>query len=1086
MAEYSIYLKLQTSEYAGAVGAATRQLSGLNDAATRAATGLDDNTAAARARTQAALGTVASLKQEIAALKEQQSGLQAGSTALKENQAQIRALTAALNPLQTEERTVAAAAKEAAAAQKEAARVTAEAIRSRAVEARAAAQAEKERQAAEKLAAQTAQGTVGAIRAEIAALKEQSLTLQAGSVELRRYQRQIQELNALIAPLKSNVGALEAVFAGLGGYIGLLGVGQAAATLLQLGEAQTKAVAVLSTVSDDADELRSRFEALNIQQGDLFTTTESLTAAYEAVSAGFSSAADAAKITASAQLLAKGGLGGSAEAVGLLSTVLNAYGLNADSAAKVTDILAGAIAFGQLKAKDLSASLGNVIPIAAQSGIKVEELSAAIAILSKGGVNASRSTDALRQAIAALLAPGPQASKVLAELGLQNIDLTLKNKGLAAAFDELSKATGNNVKELRQIIPDVTALTGILPLVTDRGKELKEVTKELGSTTGTAAEQARRGATTFEQFGTAASNAATRIGRSIESQLNGPLGAAIRLLDDFVAREAGLEKLQELRKLNPGIQIAGDDVRSLALPPPRPDVLKQDLESQEAFAGALLSTPKTEQLKNTLSQLKDVKATLDGIKNGKYPADAEVVKYFQHEASGLKKYADLLRAEIDLDKLGKGGGAQGFAAGTVGAIRDKISDLRKEVAGLAPGSEKWKKDLANIHRLEASIADPFTAQLKEQNKELREREAVTKRLAREQEALNAQLRQALFGGVPTQGVSALRTYDVTQAGVASAAFGPSDPQNNNFADALRNTALQRQDDLEAAKETLKTFERLRDTFAEDTATLQGFKSELYALYDPLAKLDEKQDTAEARAKELKATAQGIASSLLGSSQSIAGGLTSIFQTFENAALSALTKVEQKLIGGPLENFIESLLGPLFGVGGGLNLSGVGIDLGGGAAAGSLFPTATGIDVSGAGFADIAGLKAATGFAIPADLAVPHYASGAMGIDQPTLAIVGEGGEPEDIVPHSKRLGYAQSLLGGGGRLAGTGGATVQVFNINIAGDDNSQHNEAHGLSAQEFVKQIQEQHMAVASANIYAARKSDKIRQALAGTQTRA
>lgn len=57
------------------------------------------------------------------------------------------------------------------------------------------------------------------------------------------------------------------------------------------------------------------------------------------------------------------------------------------------------------------------------------------------------------------------------------------------------------------------------------------------------------------------------------------------------------------------------------------------------------------------------------------------------------------------------------------------------------------------------------------------------------------------------------------------------------------------------------------------------------------------------------------------------------------------------------------------------------------------------------------------------------------VRRPTLAIIGEGGEPEDIVPHSKRREYADSITGSRGsmtvnvaiNLSAVDGASVQQF-----------------------------------------------------------
>jgi hypothetical protein len=61
--------------------------------------------------------------------------------------------------------------------------------------------------------------------------------------------------------------------------------------------------------------------------------------------------------------------------------------------------------------------------------------------------------------------------------------------------------------------------------------------------------------------------------------------------------------------------------------------------------------------------------------------------------------------------------------------------------------------------------------------------------------------------------------------------------------------------------------------------------------------------------------------------------------------------------------------------------------------------------------------------------IPAFAQGAV-VTKPTVALLGDGGEPEYVVPKSKAAGFATRYLQGEGRsAAGGGGFTAPSINI---------------------------------------------------------
>jgi len=169
------------------------------------------------------------------------------------------------------------------------------------------------------------------------------------------------------------------------------------------------------------------------------TTTRDLTSAYyDLVSAGVK-AADAQDILTQANTLAIGGLSTTQEAVDLLTTAINSYGLEAKDAERITDGFAQTIAAGKVTAAELAASFAKVAPIAADAGIEIEELQAAYALLTAKGIPAAEATTYMRSAIVALQKPTDSLRQVQEELGVNFAEMA-RDRGLVFTYNEIAKA----------------------------------------------------------------------------------------------------------------------------------------------------------------------------------------------------------------------------------------------------------------------------------------------------------------------------------------------------------------------------------------------------------------------------------------------------------------------------------------------------------------------------------------------------------------------------------------------------------------------------------------------------------------------
>jgi len=193
--------------------------------------------------------------------------------------------------------------------------------------------------------------------------------------------------------------------------------------------------------------------------------------AYDTLSAGFTKAADAAKILTAANRLAIAGIGEVKEGVDVITSALNAYGLSADRAEEVATSLFVANKIGKSTLSDIADGYGKIIPIAALVNVTVDEVNAAIAVLTQTGLTAAESETNLRMALLSVIKPTKEMTDLIQGLGYQTGDQMLKTEGLRRTLIQLSAATNGNQESFARAFSRVQGLTAATLLGSLRSSE---------------------------------------------------------------------------------------------------------------------------------------------------------------------------------------------------------------------------------------------------------------------------------------------------------------------------------------------------------------------------------------------------------------------------------------------------------------------------------------------------------------------------------------------------------------------------------------------------------------------------------------
>lgn len=175
-------------------------------------------------------------------------------------------------------------------------------------------------------------------------------------------------------------------------------------------------------------------------------------------------------------------------AADISSNILTAFGLEAEEAGRMADVLAYGAANSNTDLEQLGDAMTYVGPVAAGLGVSFEEATAAVGILSDAGIQGSMAGTTLRQSLAKLANPTGNAASALETLGVETLNSSGELRPMADIIDDLGDA-GASTGDLLEIFGQ-RAGPGMQVLVDKGGDALRDFTGELEDSGGTAQEMA--------------------------------------------------------------------------------------------------------------------------------------------------------------------------------------------------------------------------------------------------------------------------------------------------------------------------------------------------------------------------------------------------------------------------------------------------------------------------------------------------------------------------------------------------------------------------------------------------------------------
>lgn len=252
------------------------------------------------------------------------------------------------------------------------------------------------------------QGKYDAFRRELITtenqLKELEKDVARSNVTINSFGEKMKETGGKLTAAGKAVMPVSAAVAGIGTA--------AAVSAVNFEDAMAKVSTIADTTEVPLDELRSQILALSSQTG--ISANEIADNVYNAISAG-QKTGDAVNFVTNSTKLAKAGFADAGSALDVLTTILNAYGMEASEVTNVSDMLIQTQNLGKTTVAELSSSMGKVIPTANAYHVQLDQLCTGYAKMTANGVATAESTTYMNSMLNELGKSGTTVSDILKE-----------------------------------------------------------------------------------------------------------------------------------------------------------------------------------------------------------------------------------------------------------------------------------------------------------------------------------------------------------------------------------------------------------------------------------------------------------------------------------------------------------------------------------------------------------------------------------------------------------------------------------------------------------------------------------------------
>ncbi|WP_307830922.1 phage tail tape measure protein [Rhodococcus sp. KRD162] len=312
----------------------------------------------------------------------------------------------------------------------------------------------------------------------------------------------------------------------------IIDIGNDYTTTMNTLQAVTRATeSQMSVAGDRAKELGNDISLPGTSASDAAAAMTELAKGGFSVQQSMDAAKGTLQLAAAAQIDA-------ATAATIQSQALQSFGLNADYAAKISDVLANSANASSAEITDVASGLQQSGAVANQFGMSIEDTAATLGILANAGIQGSDAGTLLKSSLLALTDQSKPAQGAIEDLGLTVYNAQGQFVGMSSLFGQLDEAAASMTPELYQAATatlfgsDAMRLAGV---AAEQGQAGYDSMRTAIDRQGSAAEVAAAKTQGLPGAMAAAGNAAETMALEVYDLVDGPLEGLITKGAEFVS-----------------------------------------------------------------------------------------------------------------------------------------------------------------------------------------------------------------------------------------------------------------------------------------------------------------------------------------------------------------------------------------------------------------------------------------------------------------------------------------------------------------------------------------------------------------------
>lgn len=466
--------------------------------------------------------------------------------------------------------------------------------------------------------------------------------------------------------------------------------------------------------------------------------TDVSNAVYNAIS-GSVATEDAVEFVDRANRLAVAGFTDLANATDVMTTVLNAYGLEASYVGGISNVLIATQNLGKTNVDELASSMGKAISTGSAYGVNMQNLASAYVELTRGGLDTAEATTYLSGMLNELGNAGSEVGKIIQEkTGMSFGQLMEQGWSLGDVLEVLADSVDGNAEALMGLWGSQEAGKAS-NLIMTRGVEdfnlvLAQMNEEMAGTTGTTEAAYETMTATSEFINKRFTNSMTNLGIALGSSVNPALDQAklslisvVEKVTDFANKHPAVVRALTAITIGVGAFAVGLTVYTVGA--------KVATAATTALTTAMNSNP----ILLAVTAVIALGMAIGTLVATTQAATKEVEKL---SAASEQEKADLEELKAEYEQVCE---AQGETSAEAQVLKQRVDEATEAFEKNKRTAEELKEELSKTHEAYSELVSQIDESFYVIDKEKQQTDALIDRMdeLRNEEILSAEAKQEL-------------------------------------------------------------------------------------------------------------------------------------------------------------------------------------------------------------------------------------------------------------------------------------------------------------------------------------------------------